>query len=72
MRIEDVVEKKKIICSYFLYKNKSIKKELSGNTSLNTDEIVFKCKEFYDIEKYVITLYKKINIYIYYHNLYYQ
>ena len=43
-----------------LYKNKSIKKELGGNTSPNTDEIVFKCKEFSDIEDYVFDLYQLI------------
>jgi hypothetical protein len=37
-----------------VYKNKLIKKDSSGNTSLNTDEIMFECNEFSSIKNFVI------------------
>ena len=42
-----------------VYKNKSIKKELIGNTSPNTDELMFHCKEFDSIHKFVVKEYFK-------------
>ena len=49
------ISKEKIIEK--IYKNKEIKKELIGNTSPNTDEIVFKCNEFIKIEEYIVNQY---------------
>jgi hypothetical protein len=49
---EDIIKK--------VYQNKSIKKDLSGNTSPNTDEILFYCKEFNSIHKFIVNEYYKI------------
>lgn len=42
-----------------VYKNKFIKKEFIGNTSPNTDELMFNCKEFDSIRNFVIKEYYK-------------
>jgi hypothetical protein len=49
---ESIIEK--------VYKNKLIKKDLSGNNSVNTDELMFYCEEFSSIKKFVIKEISKI------------
>jgi len=49
---ESIIEK--------VYKNKLIKKDLSGNNSINTDELMFYCEEFSSIKKFVIEEISKI------------
>jgi hypothetical protein len=49
---ESIIEK--------VFKNKLIKKELNGNTSLNTDELMFYCDEFNSIHRFVIQEFSKI------------
>lgn len=43
-----------------VYKNKSIIKENNGNTSENTDELMFFCKEFDSIKNFALTEYFQI------------
>ena len=43
-----------------VYKNKLLIKEISGNTSYNTDEIMFFCEEFDSIKNFIITEYFNI------------
>lgn len=40
-----------------IYKNKSIPKHFNGNTSINTDELMFECKEFESIKNFVVNHY---------------
>lgn len=40
-----------------IYKNKSLLKQFNGNTSQNTDEIMFHCKEFDSIKNFVVNKY---------------
>ena len=44
-----------------VYVNKSIKKEMIGNTSLNTDEIMFVCPQFDSIKNFIVNEYFKLN-----------
>lgn len=43
-----------------VYKNKSLLKQINGNTSQNTDELMFCCKEFDSIKKFVVNQYFKL------------
>ena len=49
---EDILQK--------IYKNKSLLKQPNGNTSQNTDELMFCCKEFDSIKNFVVNQYFKL------------